>query len=331
MSTYPIDFVVPWVDPNDPIWKDSFIKYSKEAGLYSDSSEKRYRDWDLFKYWFRGVELHAPWVNKIHLITAGHYPKWLNINHPKINLVKHSDYIPPKHLPTFSVNPIELNLHRINSLSEHFVYFNDDIFIISPIKPSLFFKKGLPCDAAVMTAFSGTGFTRMVINSNIIINKYNDKVSTLKKKPFNFFNPRYGIHQIRNILLLPWREFTGFYDFHTANSYLKSTFSEVWDKEYELLDQASSRKFRHSLDLNQAVFRYWQLVNNKFTPISKHRTSDFYKVGVDPFDKVLSSLNNEKKPLICLNDHDPEDLDKIIAGLKTSFEKKFPNKSTFEI
>lgn len=331
MKNHPIDFVVPWVDPNDPIWKESFIKHSKLVGLYTDSSEKRYRDWELFKYWFRGVERFAPWVNKIHFITAGHYPDWLNMNHPKLNIVRHEDYIPNDFLPTFSANPIELNLHRIKDLSENFVYFNDDIFIISPIKASSFFRNNLPCDAAIMNALSGNGYTRILINSNIIISKYRDKRSVIKANPFHFFNPKYGKNQIRNLLLLPWKEFTGFYDYHTANAYLKSTLEDLWDKEHDILAESSSHKFRHSLDLNQSVFRYWQIVNNNFVPIAKHKLSNYYKVGIDPIDKILKSIDTGEKPLICLNDHDPEDLNHVIKLLQNALEKKFPNKSSFEI
>jgi hypothetical protein len=32
-------------------------------------------------------------------------------------------------LPTFSSPAIEANLHRIAGLSEHFLYFNDDVFL----------------------------------------------------------------------------------------------------------------------------------------------------------------------------------------------------------
>lgn len=332
MNEFPIDFVVPWVDPSDPEWQKDFIKHKKEAGLYTDASENRYRDWGLFKYWFRGVEKHAPWVNKIHLITSGHYPEWLNLEHPKINLVNHKDYIPKEDLPTFSANPIEINIHRIESLTEHFVYFNDDIFIKAPLIPKHFFKNGLPCDSAIFTTFSGTGFTRFVINSNIVVNKYKNKVATLKEKPLNWFNPKYGPQLIRTFLLLPWREFTGFYDYHLANAYLKSTFEEVWGKEYQLLKDTSSRKFRHSLDLNQAVFRNWQLVNNSFHPISKHNLGDNLAVGRDSIEKIISTLKSSKKPLICLNDsiEVAQDIETTMYTLIHTFEELFPEKSSFE-
>lgn len=69
-----IDFVVPWVDGSDPSWQAEIKKYKGDETLFSDTTDKRYRDWGLFKYWFRGVEKYAPWVNKVHLITCGHYP-----------------------------------------------------------------------------------------------------------------------------------------------------------------------------------------------------------------------------------------------------------------
>ena len=106
-----IDFVIMWVDGNDPKWQTEKNKYTPP--LNADASICRYRDFDLLKYWFRGVEKYAPWVNKIHFITWGHIPSWLDTNNPKINIVKHEDYIPRKYLPTFNANTIELNVHSI--------------------------------------------------------------------------------------------------------------------------------------------------------------------------------------------------------------------------
>ena len=126
-ENYPIDFVVTWVDGNDPIWQAEKAKYSPNKN--ADNRNVRFRDWDNMQYWFRAVEKFAPWVNKIHFVTYGHLPKWLNTDNPKLNIVKHSDFIPKEYLPTFSSHSIELNLHRIEGLAERFVYFNDDMFL----------------------------------------------------------------------------------------------------------------------------------------------------------------------------------------------------------
>ena len=71
-----IDFVITWVDGNDPAWIAERKKYNSKSG---DKSDTRFRDWELLKYWFRGVEKYAPWVRKIHFVTWGHYPSWLNV------------------------------------------------------------------------------------------------------------------------------------------------------------------------------------------------------------------------------------------------------------
>ena len=141
-----IDFVIPWVDGSDPAWQEERRKYKTDSS--ADSGASRYRDMGILKYWFRAVEAYAPWVNQIHFITWGHLPEWLNTDHPKLHVVNHKDYIPEEYLPTFSTNPIELNIHRISGLSEYFVYFNDDTLLNGPVTPEFFFRKGLPCDFA---------------------------------------------------------------------------------------------------------------------------------------------------------------------------------------
>ena len=122
-----IDFVITWVDGNDPEWIREKEKYSQNNA--GDNREIRFRDWGILKYWFRSIEKFAPWVNKIYFITWGHLPAWLNTNNPKLIIVKHEDYIPSKYLPTFNSHTIEWNIHRIKGLSDNFVYFNDDTFL----------------------------------------------------------------------------------------------------------------------------------------------------------------------------------------------------------
>ena len=134
-----VDIVITWVDGNDPKWLSEKRKYSKQAQNASDhekwaDSEMRFRDWGTLKYIFRGIEKYCNWYNKIYFVTWGHVPNWLNTNNPRLVIIKHEDFIPKKYLPTFNSNAIELNFHRIDSLSESFVYFNDDMYVIRKTK-----------------------------------------------------------------------------------------------------------------------------------------------------------------------------------------------------
>src|SRR5699024_2860722 len=99
-----IDIVIPWVDSDDINWQKEKQKYDNNNSR--DSRDIRYRDWGLLEYLFRGIEKNASWVNKIHFITWGHIPIWMNQSHEKLNIVKHEDFIPKEYLPTFSSHTI---------------------------------------------------------------------------------------------------------------------------------------------------------------------------------------------------------------------------------
>ena len=117
-----IDFVITWVNMDDPEWQKEFAKYSWKTVTEKNSvTDARFRDYGFLKYWFRGVEKFAPWVRKIHFITSGQKPDWLDAENPKINLVSHKDYIPQQFLPTYNSVVIERYIHKIPGLADDFV------------------------------------------------------------------------------------------------------------------------------------------------------------------------------------------------------------------
>jgi len=139
-----IDIIIPWVDGSDSEWQNAKNQYV-HAMVPDSCGENRYRDWELLPYWFRAIEKCMPWVRTIHFVTWGHIPSFLNTQAEHLHIVKHEDFIPAEFLPTFSSHVIELNLHRISGLSDHFVYFNDDQFPLRVMEPERFFRNGLPC------------------------------------------------------------------------------------------------------------------------------------------------------------------------------------------
>mgnify|MGYP003303593660 CR=1 FL=1 len=197
------------------------------------------------------------------------------IDSEKLVIVNHRDFIPEEYLPTFNSNTILLNLHRIKGLSENFVFFNDDVFLLKPTKETDFFRKGLPCDYAVQDIISAPNldpFWDMMINNTYVINKNFKKKACIKKHFFKWFNLKYGLKLFnKNILLYPFNYFTGFYDHHVCASYKKQTFEEVWSKNFELLDEVCKNKFRTVNDITEWVMRYWQLAKGDFVPFNKEK------------------------------------------------------------
>ncbi len=327
-----IDFVVMWVDGNDPVWREEKNKYKPHSSDNS-ASDNRFRDWDLFRYWFRGVAKYAPWVNHIYLITCGHYPEWLNLNNPKLSLIKHEDYIPKELLPTFNANTIEMNLHRIPELAEQFVLFNDDMFLISDTTKEDFFVEGKPCESGVLGIISSQNyddvFPHILLNDISIINKYFNKGEVLRQNKKKFFSLKYGIDICRNIALLPFVYFSTFMDFHLASSHLKSNFIEVWDEEPDAMLNATKSRFRSVNDVNQYMIKAWNMCKGQFVPRSPKWGKKF-ELGLD--GKEYDYIVNQKGKVICLNDS-KEDIpfDDIKQRLKEAFEAILPEVSEFEI
>ena len=84
-------------------------------------------------------------MRKIFVVTADQVPAWLDPDDERIEVVSHRDILPEDCLPTFNSHAIEAALHRIEGLGEHFVYFNDDVFVGRPLRPEHFFtSSGLP-------------------------------------------------------------------------------------------------------------------------------------------------------------------------------------------
>ena len=58
------------------------------------------------------------------------------INQENVNIVLHEMIIPQDLLPTFNSTTIEMFLPLIPDLAEHFIYGNDDIFVLKPTQPT---------------------------------------------------------------------------------------------------------------------------------------------------------------------------------------------------
>ena len=102
-------------------------------------SQNRFFDWQTLKYSLRSIEKHAPWLRKVHLVTNGQTPHWLNLNTSRVRVVTHDQiFLNKSVLPTFNSNAIELQLHRIPGLTDKFVYFNDDIMLTADVSPTGF-------------------------------------------------------------------------------------------------------------------------------------------------------------------------------------------------
>ena len=325
---YGIDLVLPWVDGADPAWREAFRQHRIEAGM--DASEIRYRDWGTLRYLFRGVEQFAPWVRKIHLITWGHLPEWLATDHPKLNIVRHEDYIPQEWLPTFNSNVLELNLHRIEELAEHFILLNDDTFFTRPCRVEDFFQRGLPCDVARLSVVRPSSVASTILNNLELINALHPR-KALNRHLGKWLSPRYGASNLlKTISLLPWSFFPGFYDPHQMQAYRKSDFVRAWEQWGERLAATCTHRFRSTEDCSHWLVRYDNLCRGEFVPRAMS-DSRMATLADDSVSTIAEQITSQAQRLLCLHDSaEIGNFEQVAELLQGAFEQLFPQPSSYE-
>lgn len=322
-----IDFVVLWVDGADPAWRAAFRQERQTAGM--DCSEARYRDWRTLHYWFRAVERFAPWVRTIHFITWGHLPAWLDTAHPKLHIVHHTDFIPKQWLPTFNSNTIELNVHRIEGLAEHFVLFNDDTFLTRPCRAEDFFRNGLPCDMARLSVVRPSTVASTVLANLELINAHHPR-KVLNRHIGKWLAPCYGISNLlKTISLLPWSFFPAFYDSHQLQPYRKSDFERAWSLWGSELAATCTHRFRTMGDLSHWLIRYDALCRGAFSPRSM-RDARMVTLTDESATAVASLIASAAQRLLCIHDNEIADFDTTCHTLQQGFECLLPEKSSYE-
>ncbi len=328
-----IDFVVTWVDMDDPKWKNEYSKfYGKIDNRVNELSEARFRDNGFLKYWFRGISAFAPWVRNIHFVTSGQKPDWLNIDHPKLNMVNHTDYIPKKYLPVFNSNLIEIYMHKIPGLSEHFVYFNDDFYIINHLPISRFFENGLPKDIAAFRTNTGISqFEKMLKNNIRLINKHFNKNEVFDKSSWKWYDPSYGSRGRLNHLLKYYNKFVTLRTPHNAQPFLKSTFEEVWKHCGQELEEMSNHRFRNDNDYTPELFRTWQICKSNFLPYNTYKDTKMFPLMIRS-KNAIKAVREQSYSLVCLNDNiHIRNYQQTMDNIKESFEMILPEKSDFEL
>ena len=146
-----IDIVIPWVDGADPVHFAKRLKHTEEnEGDFEDvGGASRFSSIGEIFYCILSINIFAPFVRKIFIVTDGQDPKIethiaeaLPGGHIPMEIIDHKvifrgyeDY-----LPTFNSRAIEAMIWRIPGLSERFILMNDDFIITGKVSPEDFFQ-----------------------------------------------------------------------------------------------------------------------------------------------------------------------------------------------
>lgn len=149
-----IDAVIPWVNGNDKKWQEKINQHLTDKIDFNKKKESvRFNSIGEINICIKSIIKYAPFFKNIYLVTDEQIPDAfeslkalgkssgvnLEIIDHKVIFRGHEEF-----LPCFNSTSIISLIHRIPNLSEHYVLFNDDFFIMKKASIEDFFIDGLP-------------------------------------------------------------------------------------------------------------------------------------------------------------------------------------------
>jgi len=292
-----MDIVLTYVNGLDREWQKS---YSDCIG--KPVNQKRFRDWGTLKYLLRGIEKYMPFIRNVYLVVSSEsqVPSWAVGTDLKI--VLHRDIIPSDFLPTFNSATIEMFLHKIPGLDEEYIYFNDDIYPVSPSKPEDFFVDGKICARPALMWFTAFNlFRKHTRNSDALARR------AAGLKPSGFFRrPQ-----------------------HTCSPMLRTICDRLYRKEEKAILESISPT-REFYNVNQYIFTDYMYYCG--LTVNRRQSNRHFSLATAGLDQICEFLMSPDRRFVCINDVNMPD-EKYVYMRKTlldSFSKKFPRKSRFE-
>lgn len=314
--TEPIDLVYTWVNGADPRWQEqrwqALAGGAKRRRLHRAAIHTaRFRCHDELRYSLRSLEMYAPWVRRVYLVTAGQVPEWLVDSHPKLQVVDHREiFTDPSVLPVFNSHAIESQLHHIPGLSEHYLYLNDDVFFGRPVTPELFFH--------------GNGIAKFFPSTAVVPlgerTPWDNPVTAAAK------NNRQLLAQTFN------RQVTTKFQ-HTPHPQLRSVLAEMERRHPHEFARVAASKFRHRDDLSIASSLHHSYAYALGRAVPGRLDYLYLDLAHPRADRVLQDLLKRRDvDTFCLNDSPAAGTDshRQTKLLNDFLSRYFPVPSSFE-
>lgn len=253
----PIDAVITWVDGQDPkhiakrnqIIDATNVKQQAQAAARLDSVNE-------ITYCVESIIKFAPFIRTIFIVTDEQTPEIAKVYPERIKIIDHKEIFKgyEQMLPTINIFSIECMLYCIPDLSENFVYFNDDFFLIKPTRPEDWFINGLP-------VLRG----RWETHPEKIWYKRIGAWLGLKD------NNRAGFRKTQSLSA----KITGFNSkffrcYHTPRALRKSTFENFFKSNPNLLTEQIRHRRRHASQFNPYSLAWHLEIKNKTAHIAEH-------------------------------------------------------------
>lgn len=325
---FSVDMVYLWCDGEETEFKKRRNKYLKqEHVLFNEENvgEKRFLENDELKYSLRSLEMYAPWINHIYIVTDRQVPKWLNKNNKKITIIDHSTILPQNLIPCFNSSLIERYIAFIPGLSEHFLYANDDNFFNEPVSQEFFFSEdGYP----IVRMLPIKGYDKTISDEYLKI-RYNNESEWMKTviQAWMIINERYDSKVI-------------YQPYHNIDAYIKSEYMITFTR-YANLFTLHQHRFRQNDDIERCIFSL-DLIYQKKAILKIVRQPSYWRkrffwlkniklesyCGIES-DKSFFAIKHFKPIVFCLNAKTGATSNDKKRS-RDFLERYFPQKSSFE-
>ncbi len=154
-NSTPIDAVIAWVDGSDPKFNKKRMHHlnPKQKHSIPGADSTRFNSLNEVSYCVLSIFKFAPFIQNVFIVTDNQNPnvdqvvqQYFPERVSDLRIVDHKEIFEgyEYYLPTFNSICISNMLWRIKGLSNQFVYFNDDIFLVRPLNPSDWFQNNRP-------------------------------------------------------------------------------------------------------------------------------------------------------------------------------------------
>ena len=258
-----VDAVITWVDGNDTNWQDKLNIHSETKIDFNKKKESvRYNSIGEINIAIKSIIKHASFVKNIFLITDNQVPdlfeelKSLALkNDINLEILDHQVVFKgyEQFLPSFNSCSIGCMLFRIPNLSNHFIIFNDDVFLMRKTWITDFFINDSPIVRGKWENYYENKLVRKNYHKILSILGINKRIKTLGFKKF----------QQNSARLAGTKKYLR--RFHTPVSVRKNTLQNFFYNNNEILEQNIKHKFRNENQfIVSSLSEHLEIKNNSF-------------------------------------------------------------------
>lgn len=301
-----IDFIVPWVDGTNSDWQRQYKNFEKEIVDYDFNGPERLRSTkNLLVQWVRGVTQYAEWVHEVVIVVDRlNLPDIPDMLLKNTRVVCHDEFIPQKFLPTFNSNVIELFIDKVPGISENFVLFNDDCYVINTLEKKDFFDlDGVPVDSdTVIPLNTSNDYSHILLNNLILINRdvsFSNYKSRFLRKSLFHLNKKV----LKSMLfILEYGAFVGWHDEHMPIAYRKEDFQQTFKIFENERDAQGNHRFRSRRDISHLLVRFWRLAKGVYHFRKANHLGVFLQIENDNEQRSLKAVLQGDAKVVCIND-----------------------------